>query len=475
MFQCRCVKLSLAFIVALIQPDAPKSCAATAPASVVIRGVPHIRQKPDFCGEACVAMALQKLGKPADQDYVFDVSGLSPLQGRGCYTRELATAVKNVGFDAGRVWYPIKPGSAQQQLSDLFETIQRDLRAGFTSVVCMHYDDRPNTTEHFRLIVGYDQTSDEIIYHEPAVTNSGYQRMSRREFLQLWPLKYKPNEWTAVLLRLRPTDRLNGRTEATFTDADYAQHIRKLKTKLLTDDFKIVLQKPFVVIGDESAERVQQRSTNTVKWAVDRLKQDYFAKDPNEIIDIWLFRDKASYESNTVKLFGRKPSTPFGYYSSTDRALLMNISTGGGTLVHEIVHPFIESNFPACPSWFNEGFASLYEQCRDNRGHIWGSTNWRLKGLKQAIAADRVPDFKTLCSTTTHEFYNEDPGTNYSQARYLCYYLQEQRLLRRFYHEFRKNAATDPTGLATLEKVLGTGDLTAFKERWEAYTATLQF
>ena len=33
----------------------------------------------------------------------------------------------------------------------------------------------------------------------------------------------------------------------------------------------------------------------------------------------------------------------------------MNISTGGGTLVHEIVHPFIEANFPACPPWLNEG------------------------------------------------------------------------------------------------------------------------
>ena len=30
--------------------------------SVLIPGVPHIRQKPDFCGEACVAMYLQKLG-----------------------------------------------------------------------------------------------------------------------------------------------------------------------------------------------------------------------------------------------------------------------------------------------------------------------------------------------------------------------------------------------------------------------------
>ena len=30
------------------------------PPSVLIAGVPHIRQEPDFCGEACVAMALRQ-------------------------------------------------------------------------------------------------------------------------------------------------------------------------------------------------------------------------------------------------------------------------------------------------------------------------------------------------------------------------------------------------------------------------------
>lgn len=69
-----------------------------------------------------------------------------------------------------------------------------------------------------------------------------------------------------------------------------------------------------------------------------------------------------------------------------------------GTLVHEIVHPFIEANFPDCPSWFNEGLASMYEQCRDNSGHIWGSTNWRLNGLKEAIAEQRVPAFSGVHS-----------------------------------------------------------------------------
>ena len=45
---------------------------------VLIKGVPHVVQKPDFCGEACAEMFLRKLGKRMDQDYVFDQSGLDP-------------------------------------------------------------------------------------------------------------------------------------------------------------------------------------------------------------------------------------------------------------------------------------------------------------------------------------------------------------------------------------------------------------
>lgn len=443
--------------------------------SVIISDVPHVRQKPDFCGEACVAMALRKLGKAADQDFVFDQSGLAPIEGRGCYTKELAQAVRRAGFDAGPIWYKINPDTAETELDKIFKLIHSDLLAGHMSVVCMRYDDHPNSTEHFRLIVGYDGNRDEVIYHESATANGDYQRMSRKMFIKLWPLKYSQHEWTIVLMRLCATDRLQGFTATEFTDADYAQHIRSLKRSLPGDGFHIVLAKPFVVIGDDPPEAVRKHSANTVDWAVKRLKQDYFSIDPLHIVDIWLFRDKNSYEENCIKLFQRKPSTPFGYYSSSDQALVMNISTGGGTLVHEIVHPFIESNFPDCPSWFNEGLASLYEQCRDKNGHIWGSTNWRLNGLKDAIAANRVPPFETLCSTTTHEFYRKDPGTNYAQARYLCFYLQEQGLLIEYFHKFRQNVAHDPGGYKTLQDVLGTQNMDAFQKRWEAYTAALSF
>ena len=260
---------------------------------------------------------------------------------------------------------------------------------------------------------------------------------------------------------------------AIFTEADFARHVEQLKKKLPSNEFSIVIQRPFVVIGDEPAETVKQHSENTVKWAVDKLKQDFFTKDPKEILDIWLFKDATSYEKNTLLLFGEKPTTPYGYYSSAHKALIMNISTGGGTLVHEIVHPFMEANFPACPAWLNEGLGSLYEQCGEVNGHIHGFTNWRLPGLQAAIRSGRVPSFKSLTALDANGFYNDDKGTNYGQARYLCYYLQQRGLLTKFYREFYLHQKQDPTGYQSLRKILGGVDMRAFKQKWEKYVLGL--
>jgi hypothetical protein len=245
--------------------------------------------------------------------------------------------------------------------------------------------------------------------------------------------------------------------------------------QILPEDFTVLVVPPFVVAGDGSPQAVRATAAGTVQWAVTRLKRDYFEMDPARVLTVWLFKDKDSYERHNVAFFGEVPSTPFGYYSSTDDALVMNIATGGGTLVHEIVHPFIETNFPRCPAWFNEGLGSLYEQSADRDGHIVGLTNWRLEGLQAAITRRRLPSFEHLTSTTTHEFYYEDPGTNYAQARYLLYYLQEHGLLLRYYRAFRSDSAGDPTGYETLKQVLGGEDMSAFQARWERFVVGLRF
>jgi hypothetical protein len=441
---------------------------------IVLEKVPHIVKKPDFGGETCVAMCLQWLGADADQDMVFDASNVEPDLGRGCITKELADAAKRLGFDVGDVWHRLDPQKPEASIQALLNDCITDLKNKIPSVVCMRETTDPSSAERFYLLIGYDKPGQRLIYHDPNRNDGSYASCPMTEFIDRWKLKSDDGQLNAIRLRMNRTKQVHTAVSSTFTRADYAQHIRTLKNQM-PEGFTFVIQYPFVVIGDESPETVKQRSVQTVKWAVDRLKKQYFKNNPKHIVNIWLFKDKESYTTNAWELFKDRPSTPYGYYSSTEKVLVMNISTGGGTLVHEIVHPFIESNFPQCPSWFNEGLASLYEQSRDNRGDIWGSTNWRLRGLQTAIREGRLGSFRTLCSTTREEFYSDNRGTNYAQARYLCYYLQEKGLLNKFYHQFVKDVDTDPTGYKTLQSVLGREDIDVFQKQWQEFVMQLKF
>jgi hypothetical protein len=253
-----------------------------------------------------------------------------------------------------------------------------------------------------------------------------------------------------------------------------ARHLAAL-TPPLPAGFTAVAVPPFVVFGDEAPARVRARAEHTVRWAIDRLKRDFFERDPPGPLDIWLFKDEASYRRHARDRFGEDPDTPFGYYSPHHHALVMNIATGGGTLVHELVHPYVDANFPARPPWLNEGLGSLYEQADERDGHIIGRPNWRLPGLQQAIRRGQLPSFQWLCAQDEERFYASDPGTNYAQARYLLYYLQERGLLIDFYRRFLRAQRVDPTGFATLQRVVGTSDIKGFQRRWEAFVLALRF
>jgi hypothetical protein len=426
-------------------------------------------------------MVLGWLGRKGTQDDVFDLAGIDPALGRGALTPELKRGLERLGFRVGDVWYRVDAARGAAELSRHFAELYADLARGVPSIVCMHYGEGPHTTEHFRLVVGYDPATDEVVYHEPAEDHGAYRRMKRARMLRLWPLVYDPARWTLIRFRLdldpaspaapaaASTARVHG-----HAPAEYAQHVLALKARL-GPGFSVMLEAPFVVAGDEPEPMVRARAVEIVRWATSRLRADFFEKEPARILDVLLFKDGSTYRKRAIDLFHSAPTTPYGYYSSENGALIMNIATGGGTLVHEIVHPYVEADFPDAPPWLNEGLGSLFEQSDERDGHIVGLTNWRLAGLQRAIAGRRVPPIEDLFRADAHAFYDEDPGTNYAVARYLCYYLQERGLLVRFYRDFRAHHGDDPTGMATLRSVLGEPDLAAFQPRWEAYVATLRF
>lgn len=253
-----------------------------------------------------------------------------------------------------------------------------------------------------------------------------------------------------------------------ITASALEQRAEELRRRYAGVGFTVLVEAPFVVVGDEAAPQVARHAEQTIRWAVTRLREAYFSDDPVEIVDIHLFKDDESYVRHAQMLFGDAPETPYGYYLLRHNALLMNIATGSGTLVHEIVHPFLAANFPACPAWFEEGLASLYEQCDERFWEIVGQNNWRLAGLQAAIRADVLPPFATLCATSARSFYKEDPGTNYAQARYLCHYLQERGLLRTYYRRFVEEVFVDSGGHRLLREVLDV-DAAAFEADWRRY------
>ena len=338
----------------------------------------------------------------------------------------------------------------------------------------MHYDASPGTTEHFRLITGYDATKDEVIYQEPAEADGANRRMARATFLSLWPFKKAANKWTVIRLRLDAKKEAPALPEVTSpTPAEVVQHVIELK-KTLPAGFTLTWEKPFLVVGNEVPEKVRSRGKDVVRWTRDLLLKDFFARAPSELEEVWVFKDAATYTSYSRSLFQTEPSTPYGFYLSERRAMVMNIKPGYGTLTHELVHPFMHANWPEGPAWLNEGLGSLFEFPGERDGHFIGQLNWRLPGLQEALREKAgVPKFSVLIRTTQSEFYDDDTGVHYAMARYLCYWLQEKGLLIKFVALAQANKALDPTGWKALEEVLG-ADPDSLQKDWAKFVLGLK-
>jgi hypothetical protein len=246
---------------------------------------------------------------------------------------------------------------------------------------------------------------------------------------------------------------------------------KELGQKLDGQGYTVLVEPPFVVIGDSAAAEVKRVTTGFLRTKVALLEKEFFTKRPDRVLEVWLFRNKQTFLKGAKKFFDDEPDTPFGYYSPDANALIMNAS-GLGTLSHELVHPYMEANFPDVPSWFNEGLASLYEQPSQRNGRIVGLPNWRLPNLKKEIRAKTLPSIKTLVGTTRDQFY-EAGYDSYAFARYLVYYLQEQGKLQEFYKKFLDDKK-DLTGATALRAVLGE-DLDKFEPKWRAWVLAIPY
>jgi hypothetical protein len=214
----------------------------------------------------------------------------------------------------------------------------------------------------------------------------------------------------------------------------------------LGDPCHVIERPPFVIAGDLSTASLAAWYENTIGPATRAMAHAYFRVPPDEPITVLLFSGEHSYDRYAKALYGDSDISIYGYYKRGQRVLVMNAATGAGTMVHELTHALADFDCPHIPDWFNEGLASLHEQCRirqDEMG-IDGMENWRLPKLQQAVREKRLRSLESLIDA--NDFRMHDLGLNYAQARYFCLWLQRLGLLEEFFHRWRAGQAADPLG-----------------------------
>lgn len=240
----------------------------------------------------------------------------------------------------------------------------------------------------------------------------------------------------------------------------------------LGDSYVVGVEEPFVVAGEIDEQTLRRIMRSTIRACSRRMYAQFFDKKPDYVLTVYLFADDRSYRRAAKSIWGDTDVSRFGYYKPGEKTLVMNISTGTGTLVHEMFHALVEPDFPKIPTWLNEGVASLYECCRLEENRLVGMMNWRFPRLKKAVDEGGVVPLEKLVATTRRRFYGAGRDLHYAEARYFCMYLQEKGLLERFYKTFRDRRKEDPTGAKFLEELLGK-DLDAVQSDWLAWVRSL--
>jgi len=181
-----------------------------------------------------------------------------------------------------------------------------------------------------------------------------------------------------------------------------------------------------------------------------------FEKPPDRAVTVYAYSNEDRYFEGCARLLGKKEAcdSPFGRYVMNGRFIIANLTRGVSTVLHEMVHPIVQTDDPMAPAWLDEGIGALFEVPRfDPPGEIHGWSDWRLTGLRKALAWVRLEDLFTM---SDQEF--RDPKAlllREAEARFLCQWLDEQGLLWRLYRGRKAAGAADPSGEATFTQLVG--------------------
>lgn len=233
----------------------------------------------------------------------------------------------------------------------------------------------------------------------------------------------------------------------------------KLLQQRISIPVNVLVREPYILIGDYETKTLEALYRKTVLPTQYALNVSYFDHRPVSPISIVVLSSQQRYQQVAYDLDQRRVGSYYGYFQSDEMRIVLNLKTGSGTLGHELTHALAQVDYPDMPEWFDEGLASLHEQCEfsEEGNQLIGISNWRVQLLLSALSRDQLPGLNSLVKQL--KISHKQEALTYAHARYFCLYLQQKRLLSPFYRKLRTNQKSDKTGMRTLQQLLNVNDL----------------
>lgn len=189
--------------------------------------------------------------------------------------------------------------------------------------------------------------------------------------------------------------------------------------------------------------------------------QKYFKYEPKNPFQIVYFANKDEFVKYTK-------SSAYGFYQPSTKTLFTYTGSGEGTLWHELMHAFVDTNIEHnIQQWFSEGLASFYEMGGiSNDIFLEGYTNWRQPLLIKMLGKkNNLP----LDIFLEEEEMSEDDA--YAKARFLFCYLWINNKMISFVNAYLYELSAQYKGkeltkktIDKIEKLLGKNLKTIEKE-----------
>jgi hypothetical protein len=244
--------------------------------------------------------------------------------------------------------------------------------------------------------------------------------------------------------------------------------------------FALVETKHFRLISD-SCPRYRKLIAGGLEQFYGLVHDRFFKKEMKPVV-VFLIDGADDYDA-----FCRKHGHAdlggggYGLYVPGERAIYTRrlmpdgSLSGFGTLFHEAIHAMVHADFDFDPpSWFNEGFASLFEQGRIVKGGwVYGNPNpWREAPYRAAFEAGRIPPLAKYFGLSERDFRGSDELLNYNTGRSVCLWLllQGEPKLAKYVDLVRQKKG----GVAAIEAASGK-KLADVEKAWREHVKAVHF